>query len=105
MERSTTSLNFVGNKVICVCVQVRVSCAADTYLSSLESYWRQTLLSLLREICCFATSRLSLGAHQRRARRLQLSTLAPSDVIDRISEQSSIADKGNAIRRNVQSVL
>src|SRR3954465_12917465 len=68
MERSTTSLNFVGNKVICVCVQVHVSCAADTYLSSMESYWRQTLVSLLREIYCCATSGLPLGAHQRRAR-------------------------------------
>src|SRR3954466_14983618 len=61
-------MNFVGNKVICVCVQVHVSCAADTYLSSLESYWRQILVSLLREICCCATSRLSLGVYQRRAR-------------------------------------
>ena len=51
-----------------VCVQVRVSCAADTYLSSPESYWRQTLVSSSREICCCATSRLPLGAHQRRAR-------------------------------------
>src|SRR4051812_4902428 len=61
-------LNFVGNKVICVCVQVRVSCATDTYLSSLESYWRQTLVSLLREIFCYATSHLPLGVYQRRAR-------------------------------------
>src|ERR1041385_3463911 len=34
----------------------------------MESYWRQTLVSLLREICCRATSRLPLGVHQRRAR-------------------------------------
>src|SRR4051812_856876 len=61
-------MNFVGNKVICVCVKVRVSCAADTYLSSLESYWRQTLVSLLREIFCCATSHLPLGVYQRRAR-------------------------------------
>src|SRR3954466_9380977 len=61
-------MNFVGNKVICVCVQVRVSCAGDTYLSYPESYWRQTLVSLLREICCCATSHLPLGVYQRRAR-------------------------------------
>src|ERR1041385_8529612 len=60
-------MNFVGNKVICVCVQVRVSCAADTYLSSPESYWRQTLVSLLREIFCCATSHLPVGVYQRRA--------------------------------------
>src|ERR1041385_1064587 len=34
----------------------------------LESYWRQTLVSLLREICCCATSRLPLGVYQLRAR-------------------------------------
>src|ERR1041385_8539308 len=51
-----------------VCAQVRVSCAADTYLSSPESCWRQTLVSSPREICCCATSRLPLGVYQRRAR-------------------------------------
>src|ERR1041385_7839369 len=51
-----------------VCVQVRVSCATDTYLSSPESYWRQTLVSSPREICWCATSRLPLGIYQRRAR-------------------------------------
>src|ERR1041384_1528271 len=51
-----------------VCVQVRVSCVADTYLSSLESYWRQTLVSSPREICCCTTSRPPLGVYQRRAR-------------------------------------
>src|ERR1041384_611193 len=51
-----------------ICVQVRVSCAADTYLSSSESYWRQTLVSSPREICCCATSCLPLGVYQRRAR-------------------------------------
>src|ERR1041385_5763695 len=51
-----------------VCVQVRVSCAADTYLSSPESYWRKTLVSSPREICCCATSCLLLGVYQRRAR-------------------------------------
>ena len=67
-----------------VCVQVRVSCAADTYLLSLESCWRQTLVSSPREICCCATSRLPLGAHQRRARNhyhhlaYQQEFLAPS---------------------------
>src|ERR1041385_1921116 len=67
-ERLTTSLNFVGNKVICVCVQVHISCAADTYLSSPESYWRQTLVSSLRETCCCATSQPSTWGNQRRAR-------------------------------------
>src|ERR1041384_1952499 len=51
-----------------VCVQVHVSCAADTYLSSPESYWRQTLVSSPRETCCCATSHLPLGVYQRRAR-------------------------------------
>src|ERR1041385_5912344 len=39
-----------------------------TYLSSPESYWRQTLVSLLREICYCASSHLPLGVYQRRAR-------------------------------------
>src|ERR1041385_7753299 len=75
VSRSISSLLFPCSftfllllSVICVCVQVRVSCAADTYLSSLESYWRQTLVSLLREICFCATSHLPLGVYQRRAR-------------------------------------
>src|SRR4051812_30568388 len=68
-ERLTTSLNFVGNKVICVCVQVRVSCAADTYLSSLESCWRQTLVSSPRENCCCTTSQPSTRGNQRRGEK------------------------------------
>src|ERR1041384_2050583 len=40
---------LVGRKVIC-CVQVHVK-HRDTLCISLESYWRQTLVSLLREIC------------------------------------------------------
>src|ERR1044071_3025758 len=59
------------NKVICVCVQVHVSCATDTYLSSPESYWRQTLVSSPRESCCCAISHLPLGVYQRRARSHQ----------------------------------
>src|ERR1041384_5342777 len=77
-ERLTTSLKFVGNKVICVCVQVHVSCAADTYLSYLESYWRQTLVSSPRETCCCATSHLPLGVYQRRARSHHLVILVKS---------------------------
>src|ERR1041384_8793293 len=44
-----------------VCVQVRVSCAADTYFSSPESYWRQTSVSSPRETCHYAASHLPLG--------------------------------------------
>src|SRR3954466_3287077 len=62
-------MNFVGNKVIVVCVQVRVSCAADTYLSSLESCWRQTLVSSPRENCCCTTSQPSTWGNQRRGEK------------------------------------
>ena len=56
---------LVGSKVICCCVQVHVnhiiSCAVNTYLYLCESYWSQTLVSLLREICRYAASHLPLG--------------------------------------------
>ena len=60
-----------------VCVQVRVSRAADTYLSSPESYWRQTLVSSPRENCCCTTSQPYTWGNQRRARSHQASFMAP----------------------------
>src|SRR3954464_14594236 len=69
-ERLTTSLNFVGSKVICICVQVqakqviifrwRITCRT-TYLSLSGCFGRQTLSSELGEICCYPTSHLPLG--------------------------------------------
>src|SRR3954466_592777 len=51
---------LVGSKVICICVQFHVK-RRDTFLYFCESYWRQTLVSLPREICRYATSHLPLG--------------------------------------------
>src|SRR3954467_8748208 len=42
-------------------VNNQISGAVDTYLSTLESYGRQTLSSELGEICCYPTSHLPLG--------------------------------------------
>src|ERR1041384_6943166 len=58
-------------RVAWVCVQVCISCAADTYLSSLGSCWRQTLVSSPRENCCCTTSQPYTWGNQRRARSQQ----------------------------------
>src|SRR3954467_135049 len=42
-------------------VNNQISGAVDTYLSTLETYGRQTLSSTLGEICCYPTSHLPLG--------------------------------------------
>src|SRR3954452_19267524 len=55
-EGLTSCLNSLGAKLSVVCVQVHVNRliagAIVTFLSLSESYWRQTLVSSPREICC-----------------------------------------------------
>src|SRR4051812_12798842 len=59
----TTPLYSLGAKLSGVCAgpgQPLISSAVVTFLSLSKSYWRQTLVSSLREICCCLHLNLSL---------------------------------------------